>query len=86
MASRPRPWKHLSSIRLAIEVMLLIIVTAPASQAVLKNSPKALVDQAWQIVQHNYVDRSFNKQDWTAVRSRFLQPTYTSTAAAYSAI
>ncbi len=70
-------------------VLLLLIApiaTIAPSQAVLKDSPKALVDQAWQIVQHNYVDRSFNKQDWTAVRSRFLQPTYTSTAAAYSAI
>jgi carboxyl-terminal processing protease len=86
MALRPRPWKRLSRIRLAMGVLFLVIAPFSPSQAVLKDSPKALVDQAWQIVQYNYVDRSFNKQDWTAVRSRLLQPDYPSTAAAYSAI
>lgn len=89
MALRPKYWQRLTRTSFAIGVLLILfapIAPAPSSQAVLKNSPKALVDQAWQIVQNNYVDRSFNHQDWTAVRSRFLAPTYTSTAAAYSAI
>jgi carboxyl-terminal processing protease len=84
MALRPKTWNLLSRISLAIG---LLLISAPApTQAVLKDSPKALVDQAWQIVQRNYVDRSFNKQDWIAVRSQYLKPTYSSTAAAYSAI
>jgi carboxyl-terminal processing protease len=66
--------------------LLLLSSLAPPSNATLKDSPKALVDQAWQIVQHNYVDRSFNHQDWIAVRTRLLKPNYPSTATAYSAI
>jgi carboxyl-terminal processing protease len=82
MPSRPKPKTLLTRISLTIALLLL----ATPSPATLKDSPKALVDQAWQIVQHNYVDRSFNHQDWIAVRTRLLKPNYPSTAAAYSAI
>lgn len=81
----PKHWKQLSRISLLAGLLLLSPLT-PSSNAALKDSPKALVDQAWQIVQRNYVDRSFNKQDWIAVRTRLLKPNYPSTAAAYSAI
>jgi carboxyl-terminal processing protease len=81
----PNHWKKWSRISLLTGLLLLIPLT-PSGNAALKDSPKALVDQAWQIVQHNYVDRSFNKQDWIAVRTRLLKPNYPSTAAAYSAI
>jgi carboxyl-terminal processing protease len=81
----PKHWKSLSRVSLLIGLLLLSPLT-PRSDAALQDSPKALVDQAWQIVQRDYVDRSFNHQDWIAVRSRYLQPTYSSKAAAYSAI
>jgi carboxyl-terminal processing protease len=83
MPLRLKSWQKLTRISLTIA---LVLVAAAPSPAALKDSPKALVDQAWQIIQHNYVDRSFNKQDWIAVRSRFLQPSYPTTATAYSAI
>lgn len=51
-----------------------------------ENSPKALVDQAWQIINHSYVDATFNRQDWPAVRRKFLQQNYTSKAEAYQTI
>lgn len=66
--------------------LLLASPLTPCSDAALQDSPKALVDQAWQIVQRDYADRSFNQQDWIAVRTRYLQPTYRSKTAAYSAI
>jgi carboxyl-terminal processing protease len=84
MDSRPKIWTLLS--RVSLTIGLLLLISPAPTQAVLKDSPKALVDQAWQIVQRNYVDRSFNHQDWIAVRSQYLKPAYPSTAAAYSAI
>jgi carboxyl-terminal processing protease len=65
---------------------LLTIHPAASTDAALKDSPKALIDQAWQKVQRNYVDRTFNHQDWIQVRSQYLQSTYTSKESAYSAI
>jgi carboxyl-terminal processing protease len=50
------------------------------------SSPKALVDQAWQIVNQSFVDASFNRQDWRAVRQKLLQQKYTSKAEAYQTI
>jgi carboxyl-terminal processing protease len=69
-------------------VLGFVLSTYPAtvSHAAFKDSPKALVDQAWQVVQRNYVDRTFNHQDWLKVRSQYLQPAYPSKASAYSAI
>jgi carboxyl-terminal processing protease len=52
----------------------------------LKNSPRGLVDQAWQIVNRSYVDATFNRQDWQAVRQQLLQKKYTDKAEAYQAI
>jgi carboxyl-terminal processing protease len=66
--------------------LLLVVYPTPASDAALKDSPKALVDQAWQTVQRNYVDRTFNRQDWIKVRSQYLQPAYSTKEAAYRAI
>lgn len=70
---------------LALIVLWTVLPVLP-SAAVFKSSPKALVDQAWQIVQRNYVDRTFNQQDWRKVRSQYLQQTYTTQESAYRAI
>ncbi len=66
--------------------LLLTVYPTTSSNAALKDSPKALVDQAWQTVQRNYVDRTFNQQDWIKVRSQYLQPNYTTKESAYRAI
>jgi carboxyl-terminal processing protease len=66
--------------------LLLVMHATSASDAALKDSPKALVDQAWQTVQRNYVDRTFNRQDWIKVRSQYLQSTYSTQESAYQAI
>ncbi|MDF5733311.1 MAG: S41 family peptidase [Rhizonema sp. PD38] len=54
--------------------------------AKLHNSPKALVDQVWQIVNHEYVDGTFNHVDWQATRQSLLSKDYTSREQAYTAI
>jgi carboxyl-terminal processing protease len=56
------------------------------TQNTLQTSPHALVDQVWQILNTNYVDGSFNHQNWRAVRQQYLSHTYTSKKQAYTAI
>lgn len=55
-------------------------------QAALQDSPKALVDQVWQLVNREYVDGKFNQQDWQAIRQSLLSKDYTSNDQAYVAI
>jgi carboxyl-terminal processing protease len=50
------------------------------------NNPKALVDEAWQVVNREYVDGTFNKNDWQQIRRELLSRKYTDKAEAYSAI
>jgi carboxyl-terminal processing protease len=57
-----------------------------SAPAALSSSPKALVDQAWQIVNQRYVDATFNRQDWQMVRQKFLQKQYTNKTEAYQNI
>ena len=54
--------------------------------AALQDSPKALVDQVWQLVNREYVDGSFNQQDWLATRQSLLSKEYSSNEQAYVAI
>ena len=60
-------------------------LTKPAS-ATLSDSPKAVLDEAWQIVHHEYVDETFNQTDWQAIRHRLLGQEYSSRQQAYSAL
>jgi carboxyl-terminal processing protease len=52
----------------------------------LKDSPKTLVDEVWQIVNTTYVDGTFNHSDWQAIRQQLLSKDYSSKAQAYDAI
>ncbi|HLP89470.1 MAG TPA: S41 family peptidase [Nostocaceae cyanobacterium] len=54
--------------------------------ASLQDSPKALVDQVWQLVNREYVDKDFNQQDWQATRQSLLNKEYSSQEQAYTAI
>ena len=54
--------------------------------AQLEDSPKAVLDQAWQIVNQEYVDSQFNHTDWQATRQELLGREYTSREAAYGAL
>ncbi len=55
-------------------------------RAALQDSPKTLVDQVWQVVNREYVDGSFNQQDWQATRQSLLSKNYSSNEEAYVAI
>jgi carboxyl-terminal processing protease len=60
-------------------------VNSPSSTAAL-NSPKALLDEVWQIVDRNYIDKNFNQQNWYAVRQHYLNQSYGSYEEVYQAI
>ena len=76
--------------RTAVLVATTVLVTGAASMskswAEPQPAPKQLVDEVWQILDRNYVDGSFNQQDWKAVRQDYLSRTYSSKKQAYVAI
>lgn len=55
-------------------------------RAALQDSPKAVLDEAWQIVNREYVDGNFNHVDWRATRQSLLSKNYTSNKEAYQAL
>jgi carboxyl-terminal processing protease len=60
-------------------------INSPTSTTAQK-SPKALVEEVWQIVERTYIDGKFNQQDWNAIRQRYLNRSYGSYEEAYPAI
>lgn len=55
-------------------------------RAALQDSPKAVLDEAWQIVNREYVDGTFNKVNWQQVRQNLLGKEYSSREEAYAAL
>ncbi|PSB25532.1 carboxyl-terminal processing protease CtpC [Stenomitos frigidus] len=55
-------------------------------QAFFQESPKGLVDEVWQIIDRTYVDGTFNKVDWKATRTEYLNKPYASKEEAYKAV
>jgi carboxyl-terminal processing protease len=51
-----------------------------------EDNPKAIVDEAWQIVNREYVDGTFNRTNWQEVRRDLLERKYSNRLEAYSAI
>jgi len=76
--------------RTAVLAATTILVTGAASisksWAEPQPNPKQLVDEVWQLLDRNYVDGSFNQQDWKAVRQSYLGRSYSSRQQAYTAI
>jgi len=76
----------------ATAVMLTTVAVTGAGihlsqgQAFLRESPKELVDEVWQIIDRQYVDGTFNHVDWQAVRKQYLSRSYTSKEDAYKAV
>lgn len=56
------------------------------SWALFKASPKEVIDEVWQVVDNEYVDGTFNGNDWRAIRTQYLNRNYATTKEAYAAI
>ncbi|NET88539.1 MAG: PDZ domain-containing protein [Kamptonema sp. SIO1D9] len=75
-----------SAIAALSTVSVLAPGMSPSASAALEDSPKTVVDEVWQIVNNEYVDRSFNSVDWQAKRQELLSKNYPSKEQAYNAI
>ncbi|NCJ05783.1 PDZ domain-containing protein [Synechococcales cyanobacterium C] len=69
----------------ALGVALLSVADIAPSVA-FEDTPRALVDEAWQHVYREYVDRNFNQNDWMAVRESYLERDITTPEQAHQVI
>lgn len=90
-----QPLRYTYPLQLAFFGSMVVTSTALAllspglsgsGRAALQDNPKAVVDEAWQIVNREYVDTTFNKVDWQRVRQTLLSKNYTSREQAYQSI
>ena len=65
---------------------LLVSQSSSPVKAALEDSPKTVVDEVWQIINNEFVDREFNHVDWQIQRQKLLQKNYSSNEEAYRAI
>ncbi len=70
----------------ALPVMAKPLLQEVVANSQFANTPKALVDEAWQVVNREYVDGTFNKNDWQQVRRELLSRKYANNLEAYAAI
>ncbi len=52
----------------------------------LENNPKTVIDEVWQIVNNEFVDRSFHQIDWKKKRQELLSRNYANSQQAYKAV
>ena len=77
-----------NKILLAALVTTSVVVsqTPHPVDAALEDSPKNVVDEVWQIVNNEFVDRGFNHIDWKIKRQELLKKEYSDSESAYKAI
>ncbi|MGF1601869.1 MAG: carboxyl-terminal processing protease CtpC [Thermosynechococcaceae cyanobacterium] len=56
------------------------------SWALFSDGPKEIVDEVWQVINHDYVDGNFNGVDWRSSRNKYLKRNYTTNEEAYKAV
>ena len=74
LTSRIAAWSPAEK-ALALTSTLTLIglpVLATTAWAAWQDSPKSVLDEAWQIVQRSYVDPTFNQVDWVQERQSLL--------------
>ncbi len=72
---------------LALSATLIVSPhTTSTARAMLQDSPKAVLDEAWQIVNRDYVDPKFNQVDWQQIRHSLLSRSYKNRQEAYTAL
>lgn len=83
-------WQHKLVLRGAMFtgafLATLLPIFSSSTLAAFKDSPKSIVDEAWQIVNREYVDGTFNRLDWKKTRMELLKRNYANKQEAYVAI
>jgi carboxyl-terminal processing protease len=64
----------------------LVGVHLSRGNALLKETPKDLIEEVWQVIDNSYVDGTFNQQDWRSIRRDYLGREYVDKKQAYLAI
>ncbi len=82
---QPR-WRQFWSLMAVGGALLVTPRFTIAATSTLKDSPKALVDEAWQVIYKNYIDQNFNQLDWPAIRTDLLSKQYSNREAAHRVI
>ena len=86
LANAPRyRSKTLKLLAVAVSSLVVTQASSPVS-ATLEDSPKNVVDEVWQIVNSEFVDRGFNRTDWKLKRQELLEREYTDRESAYEAV
>lgn len=76
-----------STAALATAVAIIGFQLASPSIAAFRENPKEIVDEVWQTINRDYVDGTFNRNDWRQVRRNFVENReYASKADAYRAV
>ena len=70
----------------ALVISLTGIHWSQSKASLFKDNPKELIDEVWQLIDHEYVDDSFNSLDWNSIRTDYLTRSYTDQEAAYVAV
>jgi carboxyl-terminal processing protease len=81
--SQASPLKWLATLFTA---SLVISYANSSVKAALEESPKTIVDEVWQIINNEFVDKEFNHIDWQRERQQLLNKNYTNQKEAYQAI
>jgi carboxyl-terminal processing protease len=83
-------WQHKLVLRAAMFssacAATLLPIFSSSVLAAFKDSPKSIVDEAWQIVNREYVDGTFNRLNWQKTRMELLKRNYSNRQEAYVAI
>ena len=64
----------------------VVSYASPSVNAALEDSPKTVVDEVWQIVNNEFVDKQFNQVNWHKQRQELLDRDYSDRTEAYQAI
>ncbi|BAC91043.1 S41 family peptidase [Gloeobacter violaceus] len=64
-------------------VLSLLSAFNMPSWANFKDAPKEIIDEVWQVVNREYVDPTFNNQNWQETRRKYLAKDYKSREDAY---
>jgi carboxyl-terminal processing protease len=60
--------------------------SASPTEETLEDNPKTVIDEVWQLVNNEFVDRSFHHVDWQRKRQELLGRSYANRKQAYTAI
>ena len=81
-----RGLKRAKYVALLVATSILVAYPDTSTKAAWEDSPKALVDEVWQIVNNEFVDQKFNQVNWLEQRYKLLERKYTNQQQAYQAI